>query len=62
VEAQTFPNVPTTTQNVIRITSQISAGGDAERDAEAYPRYRALYPALRSVFNDGKTADQKSGA
>jgi xylulokinase len=61
VGAQAFPDVSTAAQQLIRVTSQISPGRDVKLYAENYPRYQALYPALRSVFNAGKTADQKAG-
>jgi len=61
IGAQAFPDVSSATRQLIRVTSQISPGGEAEIYAENYPRYQALYPALRSVFNAGKTADQKAG-
>jgi xylulokinase len=52
VGAEAFPTVQTAAEQTVRITSRTSPGPNAELYNRIYPRYRALYPALRSIdFN-----------
>ena len=49
VGAKAFPDVHTAVQRLIRTTSQISPSSNVELYARNYPRYRELYPALKSI-------------
>lgn len=53
VGVQAFPDVHAAAERMVRITGQTSPGANAELYEEIYPRYQALYPALRSVFKQG---------
>ena len=49
VGAKAFPDVHTAVQRLIRTTSQNSPSSNVELYARNYPRYRELYPALKSI-------------
>jgi len=50
VGAGVFENVGAACRTAVRVTDEVRPGRDAEVYTAVYPRYRALYPALRPSF------------
>ena len=50
VGAGIFADVPSACTATIRLTGRTEPGPDAAAYADFYPRYRALYPALKDEF------------
>jgi xylulokinase len=51
VGAGVYEDVETACETCIRVTNQTEVSSDKEIYADYYPRYRALYPALRKEFS-----------
>ena len=46
-----YRDVPTACDAAIRITGRVQPGPPSQVYADDYPRYRALYPALKPTFD-----------